>query len=210
MAQHNVGDVISDCPGCESTDTVLYRGNNEGVCSKCGSVYEVIFDAEEETAPPPPPPAPLPKAQKKQPARSSDVGKLSDVSAAPIDFTRKVAGSISDNLDNAIADAKALGIPEYMLKSRPWRWAHELNRTGNPYREDTKNWQIFNAIANTNGIQVEDLVAYLAPKMGDKVSYLLTIYEVVTQCVAAGLLVMNPANRMVQLCQSQPKPAPLP
>lgn len=210
MVQYSEGDSIGDCPGCDATDAVIYRGSNEGVCKNCGSVYEVSFDDDvEDTPPPPPPPAPLPKAPARPAAKSpADIGKLADIPVAPEPIRR--ATKLNPEINTAVTQAKAIGLPDYLIKSRPWRWAHELNNVGNPYRSDSKNWLVFNVIAESGGMCVEDVVAYLAPKLGDKVSYLLTVYEVITQCVAAGLLVIDPASRMIRLCQSTPKPAPLP
>lgn len=204
MVEYKVGDVISDCPACETNNSVLYRGANEGVCSKCGSVYEVSFEDEEKPAPPPPPPLPPPT---KKLAKADSVGKLANVTAPTMYSNRN---KISPELNAANAEAKNIGLPDYVLKSRPWRWAYELNNTGNPYREDTKNWVVFNTIAQVDGIKIEDLVAHLALKIGDKVSFLLTIYEVVTQCVAAGLLLMDPQTRTIRICQTQPKPKAMP
>lgn len=215
MSQYNVGDVISDCPGCDTKNSVVYRGSDEGVCSKCGSVYEVTFeDSEVQDEPPPPPPPPPPPTKQppkppvKQPTKPQPIGKLANVAGASVNPVRNAA--TNPHMDAAMAEAKRIGLPDYVLKSRPWRWAHELTNTGNPYREDTKNWTVFNTISQVDGIKIEDLVAHLALKMGDKISFLLTVYEVVTQCVAAGLLVIDPQSRTIRICQTPPKPAPLP
>src|SRR6188474_1483652 len=45
MAQYKVGDVLSDCPNCNSAGSVIFRGKAEGVCGKCGSIFEVSFEA---------------------------------------------------------------------------------------------------------------------------------------------------------------------
>jgi hypothetical protein len=91
-------------------------------------------------------------------------------------------------------------VPNYIRKSRPWRWVHELKRTGNPYTPDTKSWRVFDHLVGNSGpdndphrkgLPLPELVAVVSMDTRvntDGVSYLITIHEVVTQCRYAGLL----------------------
>jgi len=244
MAQYKAGDSIGDCPGCHTAGSVIYRGGAEGVCNKCGALWEVEFDEGEAEAPPEPAPlpqpAPLPEAHTPAPVDpqfvvessvgiqveggpveqtlqdaphpeppavviDEDVGQLTNVTGSTIESQKK-----SLKLDPSIGNDKgrALGIPAYILKSRPWRWAHELSKSGNPYRQGSKNWAVFNRF-HEHECTIPELVTALDPEMGQKFSFLLTIYEVVSQCIAAGLLVMDPETRIIGACKGQPQPAKL-
>jgi len=103
--------------------------------------------------------------------------------------------------DERVVDSDQAGdIPNYIKKSRPWRWVHELKRTGNPYTPETKSWRVFNHIVVEcgageltvgGGLELKELVCIVSADSKvntDGVSYLITIHEVVTQGRYAGLL----------------------
>ena len=103
-------------------------------------------------------------------------------------------------------------IPEHIKKSRPWRWAQIQKETGNPYRFDTKNWKIFQ-IASEGPHTVYQMIGKLLEKHPDvceRLNYLLTVYEVLAQCIAAGLLVIDQETGMIQACSDKPIPHPVP
>lgn len=80
--------------------------------------------------------------------------------------------------------------PAYIRKSRPWRWVHELNRTGNPYTDGTKSWRVFDMIASKSPT-IPQLAAMICEDTRintDGISYLITMHEVITQGRYAGLL----------------------
>jgi len=81
-------------------------------------------------------------------------------------------------------------VPTYIRKSRPWRWVHELKKTGNPYTEGTKSWRVFDMIATSSPTipQLTDMVCKDERINTDDISYLITMHEVVTQGRYAGLL----------------------
>ena len=61
MTTYSPGDNLGDCPGCHATQGVVFRGEGEAVCTKCGAVYNVTLDeGEQEAAAPPPPARPSP------------------------------------------------------------------------------------------------------------------------------------------------------
>jgi len=110
------------------------------------------------------------------------------------------------------AAAEDLKLPGYIRSSRPWRWAQNMCNTGNPYRVDTKNHKIFLMISH-GPTTVPQLIKNLVeqePELCAKMSYLLTVYEVITQCIAAGLLIMDPQTGIITLCQKNPRPAQVP
>lgn len=261
MVQYKVGDSLDDdCPGCSASKSIIYKGDNEAVCNKCGSVFEVSFEDgeqgeepdEEVVAEPAPLPASRPQAPKVEQSQAvhtpepvmpilddaptfdtpritqpsvitlpdsvikgpvnikiGDVGKLTQAVSSPIKTAR---GSLrlDPNMKNEMVEkAREVGIPDYILKSRPWRWAHEMGNSGNPYRADSKNAIVYAAIQECP-MTVTELVGYLEPRIGDKMSFILLVYEVLTQCAAAGLLVMDEQTRKFSACQGQPQPAKLP
>tara|TARA_R110002096_G_scaffold46471_6_gene123944 strand:- start:91 stop:537 length:447 start_codon:yes stop_codon:yes gene_type:complete len=117
-------------------------------------------------------------------------------------------------LDAAASSAAAeeLNLPNHIRKSRPWRWAQTMGKTGNPFRIDAKNHRVFLMISH-GPTTVHGLIRNLAEQESDmcsKMNYLLTVYEVITQCIAAGLLVMDAATGIITLCQGQPKPTQVP
>ena len=231
------GEVLADCPECGAENSVIYRSAGEAVCNKCGAVFEVEADEEEAPAPPPPPPepAPTPAPQPAPDARPhvpnvvepAVGGRLTELDTAfdtpPVQIkeeptidgptmTEPVQPVINPagTLDAAAALDKPgedQDIPEYMKASRPWRWAHELGNTGNPYRPDTKAHAVYQSAARTNDIP--GIVAYFAstwPQYADTPKYLMNLYEVISQCLTAGLLVMDPNTRIISECQGRPKP----
>ena len=200
MVQYKIGDVIGECPDDQAQ--VTYNGGTDAKCQKCGVVYTVDLEEGEEFQETPPPP---PKEEKKEPKRN--VGKLNDLV-----ISTPVPKAIPKLLEvkTSVTQAKELGIPDYILKSRPWKWAHEMNMTGNPYKQDSKNWLVFNEIVKDGPINSAMLVARLEQTLGDQMSYLLLIYEVVTQCIACGLLSYDEEKRLISVCQKPAKPAKRP
>lgn len=192
MTSINVGDVIGDCSACDAKQSVFYRGDNEAVCKTCHIMFTVDFEDEHSSAPAPSKPEPMEPLtlQLTEP-------KVPDV-RPPRPQPPKV-----DELDK-------LNLPEYIKNSRPWRWAHEYKNTGNPYRPETKSFTVFDTIARNNGINLIGILNELASFMNMKPNSLLTVYEVVTQCVAAGLIVVDDTTGKFTVCQGAPKPAPLP
>ncbi len=147
--------------------------------------------------------APKPRASKVIEPKAEDVGKLSPLT--PLGQQKSL--QLSSNLSPAVTQAKELGLPDYVMKSRPWRWAHELDNVGNPYRSDTKNWQVFDAISKSPEMTIAEIVSAVQNTIGEKLSFILTVYEVVSQCIAAGLLIMDSETRKISVCTGQPKPA---
>jgi len=276
MAIINKGDVLGDCPECNSSNAVIYRGNSEAVCKECGLVCDVELEGGEldstqpdtdvaeaapqqlvESAPQQlvaPASHPAPKAETLAPhvpkpvdpyvpphsateAPTSfatppvqqkpdvafgtyeaqhappnvvidDVGKLSEVVGQPLKIRDKL--ELTQPMSKQVAES--LNIPAYVQRSRPWRWAHEMQKTGNPYRPGTKSYVIYQTISHEK-TSIADLVCKLYSlnsEVCEKMSVLLTIYEVLTQCIAAGLLVMDEQTGMVQVCQGPPQPHKMP
>lgn len=83
--------------------------------------------------------------------------------------------------------------PAYIRKSRPWRWVHELKRTGNPYTDGTKSWRVFDMISRSSPTIPELAAMACEDKLinTDGISYLITIHEVITQGRYAGLLFVD-------------------
>lgn len=230
------GDVIDNCPSCGKERGVVYRGLNEkdeqeAVCSGCGEIFEVSFEdnelEEEEVpapapaptpapapapAPPPPPqpvaqPAPAPAPAPAAPRVQTPTGAQALPELAPVSANKdpKAALKLSedgvDDFTNGGSD-----IPAYIRNSRAWRWAQKMGKTGNPYREGSKNHSIY-AIYAQAPCTVEQCVKACADAgYNDKLSYLLTVYEVTAHCLASGLLVMDPDSRKIAPCQGKPVP----
>lgn len=136
------------------------------------------------------------------------VGQLTDVVGQPIKMRDRL--ELKEPVSKQAAEA--LGIPSYVQKSRPWRWAHEMQMNGNPYRNGTKSYEIYHMISHgpTNVWQLVRNLYEQKPDVCDRMNILLTIYEVLTQCIAAGLLVMNEQTGIVQVCQGPPQPRKMP
>jgi hypothetical protein len=202
----NKGDIIGDCVTSTCTGKVIYDGGNEGVCNSCGLVYEV--SNEEESTPPPPPPAPLPPPA--PPAPPTPVELPIPIPVVVVDGQSPIGDGLGASEAEGVA--KSLGLPDHILKSRPWRWAYEFCKSGNPYRSDTKSFKIFSEIEKSGplGITPAELALKVEMSMGEKASYLLSVYEVVSQGVAAGLLIMNQISRKVTVCLTNPRPAKVP
>lgn len=217
---HNPGDVIADCPSCSKEHGVQFREYNDGVpeaaCVGCGE----IFSLEDDDAPPPPSdvvahtaatpastvatPAPAPPPAAPPPAKKpDDIGSLKPVSDTgdPKSHLQLKSDGV-DDFTNGGSD-----IPNYIRNSRAWRWAHKMGNTGNPYREGSRNNEIFQLYVRDLGRTVEECVAACAEKgYNEKLSYLLTVYEVTAHCLSSGLLVMDPKGRVITQCQGKPVP----
>ena len=209
---HKQGDIIDDCPSCSKVKSIQYRGPNEegiseAVCLGCGEIFEIV-DENKEPAPTPPAPAPLAPAPAPAPTNPkltkaySDLKKLTPV---PETNDPKAAFKLSqdgvDDFTNGGSD-----IPAYIRHSRAWRWAQKMGKIGNPYREGSKNNEIF-AIYAEEPRTVEVCVIECAKRgYNEKLSYLLTIYEVTAHCLSSGLLVMDPETRVITPCQGKPVP----
>ena len=139
----------------------------------------------------------------------NDPGQLSDVVGTTIPSQKKALKLQDPSVKTDVASQQAdvLGLPDYIRKSKPWRWAHELGKTGNPYKPDTKSWHVFN-LYHQHERTVPQCVAGVAeiPRVAEKLSYLLTVYEVTSQCLIAGLLVMDSETGIVGVCKAAPQP----
>ena len=206
MAKPKVDAVIGDCPECNAVGQVKYRGTSiedpsqdEGVCVKCGEIFEVDFDDDEQEAPPPPPPPP-PPAPAPPPPPVAVVADLKPIVAAS-------TGPQPELSEEGVTDfGNDFGIPAYIKAARPWKFAHKMNKVGNPYRESTNNYVIF-GVYEGNPCTVEQCVVECARiGLGVKLSFLLTIYEVTSHCLSAGLLVRDEQSRSIGPCQGKPQP----
>jgi len=107
--------------------------------------------------------------------------------------------------------ATEVDLPDHIKKSRPWKWAQQMSNTGNPYRQNTKSWKIFNLFGDEGCSIEQGIAAYVINGYDcEKLSFLLAIYEVVAQCVASGLLLISPETRKITICKGTPKAAPMP
>ena len=211
------GDVVGDCPSCGLADGVRFRGidnktgSSEAVCEGCSEVFEIEEDDEQEDtssptpAPPPPaapPPAAPPPAPAPKPKPQADVGSLTPVSSVrDTKASMRLSKEDVDDFTDGGAD-----IPSYIRNSRAWRWAHRMGNTGNPYREGTKNHNVFNLYVKEPRTIEECVLACADLGYNDKLSYLLTVYEVTVHCLSAGLLVIDPESRKISVCQGKPQP----
>lgn len=178
----NKGDLIGDCTACDAKDAVHYYGDNEAVCRMCGIIFTVDFE-EEQVA-------------------------TAELPVAPVVESRPYEPRF---VEQQVQPEQPGAVPEYILNSRPWRWAHEYKNTGNPYRADSKSFIVFDEIVKaSDGITIVELLQKLGNMVIKKPSFLLTVYEVVAQCVMAGLLVLDTGNGKLTVCKSNPKPATLP
>lgn len=119
--------------------------------------------------------------------------------------TLKKALKLDENEIGVGDQTDTSAIPTHVKRSRAWRYAHVMCKTGNPYRNGTIKWIIFNAC---NGERTIEEIVAVAPSLGitKKLSYLLNIYEVLNECITSGLLVLDNETRIVSVCQEDPIP----
>jgi len=225
------GEVIADCPSCGEKGGVQFREYNDGVpeaaCVNCGEIFRIEDDPPPESAPAPAPsptpapaptpepaPAPAPPPATPPPAAAETNPELNQAFAAigeltPVQDTGDPksrlhldGSSVSDFVDSGV------DLPAHIRNSRAWRWAQRMGNTGNPYRENSRNHEIFDLYARADlGLTIEECVTKCAEKgYNEKLSYLLTVYEVTAHCLSSGLLVMHPESRIISVCQGKPMP----
>jgi hypothetical protein len=128
------------------------------------------------------------------------VGTLEPIVVAPTGQQPKL------NTEDVTDFGNGFGIPAYIKSARPWKFAHKMNKVGNPYRESTNNYVIF-GVYESEARTIEECVVECARiGLGAKLSFLLTIYEVTSHCLSAGLLVRDEQSRKISLCQDKPQP----
>ena len=111
-------------------------------------------------------------------------------------------------LDGSFLDEPEIDLPDYMKASRAWRWAHELGHKGNPFSGQSNSFKIYQTVVAqpcTVG-QIPGLLEQRYPEICERPNFLMAVYEVLSQCLTAGLLVMDPGTRMVTECQGKPQP----
>lgn len=209
---YKVGDIVDECPSCDG-GKVIFSETDDGICDKCAAVFELSAD---ETAPapppPPPPPPPLPKPVASKPVVASSVQPPTKVPPTPplpkpvVVPQMKSAPVVQQKVEEEqqvaeSGDSKELGIADHIFRSRPWKWAYELKKSGNPYREGAKNFKIFNIFDMPCTVE-QAILKCVALGYNDKLSYLLTVYEVVYQNLSAGLLVIDETTGMISQCKN--------
>lgn len=138
------------------------------------------------------------------------IGELVEVSSGS-PSVRKKQLELDSTQVGITASATQVDLPDYIKSSRPWKWAQQMAKSGNPYRQNTKSWKIFQLFSNQTRTLEDAVVAYAVDGNDtSKMSYLLTIYEVVTQCIAAGLLLIEQETRIIRVCQGQPQARQMP
>ncbi|MAE81347.1 MAG: hypothetical protein CMB80_01335 [Flammeovirgaceae bacterium] len=213
MTTYKVDDLIGQCPVSDCGGDVLYKGGTDAICASCESTYLVSFEEDEvpdvddvvneEVIEDEPEPDPL-----SSPELASEIGNLTENISGDPALMKKGLELDPQKVDTV--NSGDVKLPDYIKKSRPWKWAQSMSKTGNPYRADSKSWMIFN-IFDEREMTIEEAVAACVDLgITDKMSYLLTVYEVVTQCVAAGLLVIDPQIRKIGVCQGIPQAAQMP
>jgi len=194
MEHLKIGDVVGDCSACDSTASVFYQGKDEAVCKKCHIVYSVDFERDVKQPEPEP------------------VGKL-DISSFVSAKEREHFDAVRSIPKNVAIEKKEIDdveLPDYIKSSLPWRWAHEFKRTGNPYRSGSMSYVIYDAVASKDDMTIAGLVQELNTISSLKPNDLLVIYEVLTQCVAAGLFIYDGESGKYSACLGTTKQAPLP
>lgn len=222
MSEYQLGSVLGDCPSCNEVDGVIYRGGNEGVCKKCTAVCEIDFDDPvDESQNQNTPPKPSVEAQK----MSFDNRNLADNRFdtevnVEFDGTLELPKNEPEKTEDeslVLSDPShdrpgyELGIPKYILKTRAWKHAQIERRNGNPYRPQSKNWKIFQIASE--GLTVSEIITKMNQICQDecqKLSFLLTVYEVLSTSIAAGLLIINTKTGKIRACPGEPKPAQMP
>ncbi|MHA2067827.1 MAG: hypothetical protein ACXABY_25980 [Candidatus Thorarchaeota archaeon] len=219
------GGVDAVCQKCGSTYAVAFDQDEEGeqverpvqkeVPEEIAVKPTVADPPVSEFATPPVeqpkkvtiPEAPLTPDPVKPTIIGEEVGKLSDPVMGDPNVLKKHLQLDPEKVD---ANPDDIGLPAYIKKTRPWKWAQVMSKTGNPYRENTKSWKVFN-IFSQKDCTVEEAIAE-CPSIGlsEKLSYILTVYEVVTQCACAGLLVIDKKTRIISVCTGLPQPAEMP
>ena len=205
----NLGEVVDDCPSCGLVDGVTYRGEKDGKyeasCTGCNEIFEIEDDSDTEQTTPDvaPEPAPAPPKKEEPTQKSSDgLGQLTPVQDShDPKSTLKLSSDDVDDFTDGGGD-----VPSYIRNSRAWRWAHKMGNTGNPYRIGSKNSAIFEIYAEQPRTIEECVLESANRQYNDKLSYLLTIYEVTAHCLSTGLLVMDAESRKIAPCQGKPVP----
>ena len=138
------------------------------------------------------------------------IGKLTEAVAGSPDARKKQLNLDPEQVEINLSVTN-VNLPDYVRKSRPWKWGQVMSRTGNPYRQNTKSWQIFNII-HEHECTIEEVVkGYVANGYDvSRMNFLLTIYDVVTHCVAAGLLLIDPETRIIGVCKTLPQATEMP
>jgi len=227
MDKIKIGDCVGDCPSCGAEQSVIYRGDDEAVCNKCGSIYDVDIGDESqddqqqkvEEAPVEIPVDEQPLEIKKLDIPETVVNEFDDKKQVKIDSDE--VGKLVSVVDTSIAasknrlslgevetlnsKARMEGVPAHMLKSRPWRWAHHLGNSGNPYRENCKSWVIFESLSKGNTIAGAIAEISEHQLFRGSINYLLTVYETAMCCVTCGLLEIDIATGIVKLCEEKPQ-----
>ena len=198
-----LGDIVSDCPTCNAIQAVTYVGRKEAKCGECNEVYDVDLEDEVEELPAleavtisaPPPTQPLFVAPIAPPPEPKPVEDLTD----------EVTVAMEKMLE---PQTKKLNLPAYLANSKAWRWAHSLKKNGNPYKSGSRSWVIFNMFEQPMTM-LDGLRAFLLGQ-NEKLKAILTYYEVLTTCVAAGLLIHDKKTDMISICTATPVPSSLP
>lgn len=135
-----------------------------------------------------------------------EVGKI-DVGALTLEVTASTAGKRSMlKLNDEIGYADH--VPLHFKKARAWRYGQVMAQSGNPYREGCKSWEIFQLFAEPCTM-LEAINNYVGRTNPDKFTYMLTMHEVVTQCLVAGLLIIDLETRIINVCQGVPQLGPM-
>ena len=181
-----------DCPNCGAKDSVILKdGEEEAYCEQCHQVFAVEPDEEDTET------QESVKETKEEistleiPDLPSTEQEVEEVASPPPAVEEKPKRRRS-----AKKEVKEEGdkFPNYVKKSRPWKWAKELGKTGNPFREGTKYWRIFDVI-NSGPSDIVEIVKKCVDLGLDEQGFLLSLHEVLMQCVAAGLIKQDSATK---------------
>lgn len=172
--KYEAGSSVGECPTCQNGQ-IIFDGVSIASCDSCGAQFEVSFDDEEQHNEPSQPPL------RKEP--DSIGNKKLDL--------KGIRGEVDFN------------VPGYIRNSRAWLWAQRYQRSGNPYRQDSRRHTIFELYSDPCTFEQATQRAVDAG-LAEKLSYITVLYEITHTCIVAGLLVFDPNTRVISHCTGKP------
>ena len=108
-------------------------------------------------------------------------------------------GSKSPNLLETLEYQDAANVPDYILRTAEWKFAKIKKLKGNPYKESSKSWKIFNVFEKKPSTILDCFIATKETLLNDGITYLLSVYNVLRTCHAVGLLSYDGTTKIISV-----------
>lgn len=196
-----------DCPECGKVKCVEQINDNEAECKECGQIFNITDDEDVNNN----------DVVKEESEFNEAVEAAKEILPDTVESKKeeiqeslllKVPRGVVERINKKTSileqekyDDEEKDVPAYIIKSVEWKYAKVKKLKGNPYKEGTKSWKIFNIIERKSSTIFDIFNESKDILLEDGLTYLLSVYNVLRVCYAVGLLDYDKDTKVITVAK---------